>query len=96
MANSKAMNEISRASLKGADRFGEVPYREPAADAQIAQDSSKDGNSISQALLAKKSALTADRKKLLAQQRTLDVEKRKLANNLAALTQKIQVSAQAN
>ena len=96
MANSKAMNEISRASLKGADRFGEVPYREPATDAQIAQDSSKDGNSLSQALLAKKSALTADRKKLLAQQRTLDVEKRKLANNLAALAQKIQVSAQAN
>jgi hypothetical protein len=96
MANTKAMNEISKASLKGADRFGEVPYREPAADLQTAQDASKDGSAVSQALLAKKSALLAERKKLSAQQRTLDDDKRKLANNLAALAQKIQANAQAN
>jgi hypothetical protein len=96
MVNSKAMNDISKASLKGADRFGELPYREPTADTQTAQESTKDGNAVSQVLLAKKSALMADRKKLVAQQRTLDDDKRKLANHLAALAQKIQISTQAN
>jgi chromosome segregation ATPase len=96
IANSKAMNEISKASLKGADRFGEVPYREPNSDVQSALDNSKDVSSVSQALLAKKSALMTERKKLSAQQRTLDEDKRKLANNLAALTQKFQASTLTN
>lgn len=96
VANSKAMSEISKASLKGADRFGEVPYRETALDMQPAQDASKDGNSVSQSLLAKKASLMAERKKLLAQQRLLDDDKRKLANNLAVLTQKIQSNTLTN
>ena len=96
MAHSKAMGDISKASLKGADRFGELPYREPAAEVQPAQDTSKDGGSVSQALMAKKSALMADRKKLLAQQRALDEDKRKLTNNLAALAQKIQANTLTN
>lgn len=95
MASSKAMNEVSKASLKGADRFGETPYREPLA-MQSSQDASKDGNATSQALTAKKSALLEERKKLWAQQRTLDEDKRKLANNMAALKQNIQASALAN
>ena len=96
LANSKAMSEISKASLKGADRFGEVPYREPTADIQPAQEASKDVSSMSQALIAKKSALMAERKKLVAQQRTLDEDKRKLASNLAALAQKIQANTLTN
>ena len=95
MANSKAMLEMSKASLKGADRFGELPYREPVAS-QPSQDASKEASSITQSLAAKKSALQEERKKLWAQQRTLDEDKRKLANNMAALKQKIQISTQAN
>ena len=95
MANSKAMLEMSKASLKGADRFGELPYREPVAS-QPSQDASKEAGSIPQSLEAKKSALQEDRKKLWAQQRTLDEDKRKLASNMAALKQKIQISTQAN
>ena len=95
MANSKAMLEMSKASLKGADRFGELPYREPVAS-QPSQDASKEAGSIPQLLAAKKSALQEERKKLWAQQRTLDEDKRKLANNMAALKQKIQISTQAN
>ena len=95
MANSKAMLEMSKASLKGADRFGELPYREPVAS-QPSQDASKEAGSIPQSLAAKKSALQEDRKKLWAQQRTLDEDKRKLASNMAALKQKIQISTQAN
>ena len=96
MAQSKAMGDISKASLKGADRFGELPYREPIAEVQPAQDSSKDGSSVSPALMAKKSALMAERKKLMAQQRTLDEDKRKLASNLAALAQKTQANTLTN
>ena len=95
VANSKAMNEMSKASLKGADRFGEVPYREPVAT-QPAQDASKDSSSIPQPLAAKKAALMEERKKLWAQQRTLDEDKRKLANNMAQLKQQTQSSVQAN
>ena len=95
MANSKAMLEMSKASLKGADRFGELPYREPVAS-QPSQDASKEAGSIPQLLAAKKSALQEERKKLWAQQRTLDEDKRKLASNMAALKQKIQISTQAN
>ncbi len=47
-------------------------------------------------MTAKKSALQEERKKLWAQQRTLDEDKRKLASNMAALKQKIQISTQAN
>lgn len=95
MSNSKAMLEMSKASLKGADRFGELPYREPVAS-QPSQDASKEASSITQSLAAKKSALQEERKKLWAQQRTLDEDKRKLASNMAALKQKIQISTQAN
>lgn len=96
MANSKAMNEISKASLKGADRFGEVPYREPALDVQPVQEAAKDGSSVPQALVAKKAALVAERKKLKSQQKALDEDKRKLANNLAALAQKNQANPTVN
>lgn len=96
MANSKAMNEISKASLKGADRFGEVPYREPALDVQPVQETAKDGSSVPQALVAKKAALVAERKKLKSQQKALDEDKRKLANNLAALAQKNQANPTVN
>lgn len=96
MANSKAMNEISKASLKGADRFGEVPYREPALDVQPVQEVAKDGSSVPQALVAKKAALVAERKKLKSQQKALDEDKRKLANNLAALAQKNQANPTVN
>jgi hypothetical protein len=95
MANTKAMNEVSKASLKGADRFGELPYREPVA-LQSSTDVSKDNNSVSQALVAKKSALLEERKKLWAQQRTLDEDKKKLANNMAGFKQKKQALTQAN
>ena len=95
MANTKAMNEVSKASLKGADRFGELPYREPVA-LQSSTDVSKDNNSVSQALVAKKSALLEERKKLWAQQRTLDDDKRKLASNMIAFKQQIQATTQAN
>jgi hypothetical protein len=95
MANPKAMNEVSKASLKGADRFGETPYREVAAS-QPTQDAPKEGGSISQALLNKKSVLLEERKKLWAQQRALDEDKRKLANNLAALRQQNQTLILAN
>ena len=95
MANTKAMNEVSKASLKGADRFGELPYQEPVA-LQSSTDVSKDNNSVSQALVAKKSALLEERKKLWAQQRTLDDDKRKLASNMIALKQQMQATTQAN
>ena len=95
MANSKAMNEVSKASLKGADRFGELPYREPVA-LQSSTDASKDSNSVSQALVAKKSALLEERKKLWAQQRTLDEDKKKLANNMTAFKQQMQAFTQPN
>ena len=95
MANTKAMNEVSKASLKGADRFGELPYREPVA-LQSSTDVSKDHNSVSQALVAKKSALLEERKKLWAQQRTLDDDKRKLASNMIAFKQQMQATTQAN
>ena len=95
LANSKAMNEVSKASLKGADRFGELPYRDTVA-VQTTQDTSKDSNTVPQSLMAKKSALLEERKKLLAQQRLLDEDKRKLAVNMAALKQQIQVSTLAN
>ena len=95
MSNSKAMLEMSKASLKGAGRFGELPYREPVAS-QPSQDASKEASSITQSLAAKKSALQEEHKKLWAQQRTLDEDKRKLASNMAALKQKIQISTQAN
>ena len=95
MANSKAINEVSKASLKGADRFGELPYREPVA-LQSSTDASKDSNSVSQALVAKKSALLEERKKLWAQQRTLDDDKRKLASNMIAFKQQMQATTQAN
>ena len=95
MAKTKAMNEVSKASLKGADRFGELPYREPVA-LQSSTDVSKDNNSVSQALVAKKSALLEERKKLWAQQRTLDDDKRKLASNMIAFKQQIQATTQAN
>jgi len=95
MANTKAMNEVSKASLKGADRFGELPYREPVA-LQSSTDVSKDNNSVSQALVAKKSALLEERKKLWAQQRTLDDDKRKLASNMIAFKQQMQATTQAN
>ena len=95
MANTKAMNEVSKASLKGADRFGELPYREPVA-LQSSTDESKDNNSVSQALVAKKSALLEERKKLWAQQRTLDDDKRKLASNMIAFKQQMQATTQAN
>lgn len=96
MANSKAMSEVSKASLKGADRFGEVPYREPALDVQSMQETAKDGSSVPQALAAKKSALLAERKNLKSQQKSLDEDKRKLANNLAALAQKNQANPAVN
>jgi hypothetical protein len=89
------MLEMSKASLKGADRFGELPYREPVAS-QPSQDASKEVGSIPQSFAAKKAALQEERKKLWAQQRTLDEDKRKLASNMAALKQKIQISTQAN
>jgi hypothetical protein len=95
MAKTKAMNEVSKASLKGADRFGELPYREPVA-LQSSTDVSKDNNSVSQALVAKKSALLEERKKLWAQQRTLDDDKRKLASNMIAFKQQMQATTQAN
>jgi hypothetical protein len=95
MANTKAMNEVSKASLKGADRFGELPYREPVA-LQSSTDVSKDNNYVSQALVAKKSALLEERKKLWAQQRTLDDDKRKLASNMIAFKQQMQATTQAN
>jgi len=95
MANSKAMNEVSKASLKGADRFGELPYREPVA-LQSSTDASKDSNSVSQALVAKKSALLEERKKLWAQQRILDEDKKKLANNMSAFKQQMQAFTQPN
>ena len=95
IANTKAMNEVSKASLKGADRFGELPYREPVA-LQSSTDVSKDNNSVSQALVAKKSALLEERKKLWAQQRTLDDDKRKLASNMIAFKQQMQATTQAN
>jgi len=95
MANSKAINEVSKASLKGADRFGELPYREPVA-LQSSTDASKDSNSVSQALVAKKSALLEERKKLWAQQRTLDEDKKKLANNMSAFKQQMQAFTQPN
>ena len=95
MAKTKAMNEVSKASLKGADRFGELPYREPVA-LQSSTDASKDSNSVSQALVAKKSALLEERKKLWAQQRTLDDDKRKLASNMIAFKQQMQATTQAN
>lgn len=95
LANSKAMNEVSKASLKGADRFGELPYRDTVA-VQPTQDTSKGSNTVPQSLMAKKSALLEERKKLVAQQRLLDEDKRKLAVNMAALKQQIQVSTLAN
>ena len=95
IANSKATNEVSKASLKGADRFGELPYREPVA-LQSSTDVSKDSNSVSQALVAKKSALLEERKKLWAQQRTLDEDKKKLANNMSAFKQQMQAFTQPN
>jgi hypothetical protein len=95
LANSKAFNEVSKASLKGADRFGEVPYREPVA-LLSSPDTSKDSNAVSQDLLAKKSALLEERKKLWAQQRTLDEDKKKLANNVAGMKLKMQALTQPN
>ena len=95
MANTKAMNEVSKASLKGADRFGELPYREPVA-LQSSTDVSKDNNSVSQALVAKKSALLEERKKLWAQQWALDDDKRKLATNMIAFKQQMQAFTQPN
>jgi hypothetical protein len=86
LANTRSSNEISKASLKGADRFGEVPYREPTAvSLKSQQDTSDDSISIPPELLAKKTALIAERKKLWAQQRTLDEQKRKLTSNTAKL-----------
>jgi hypothetical protein len=95
LANSKALNEVSKASLKGADRFGEVPYREPVA-LLSSPDISKNSNAVSQDVLAKKSSLLEERKKLWAQQRTLDEDKKKLANNMAGLKQKKQALTQPN
>lgn len=88
MANLKAANDISKASLKGADRFGEIPYREPTAVAvKPSVDTSQEASLIPPELIAKKTALMAERKKLWAQQRTLDEQKRKLTNNTAKLEQ---------
>lgn len=95
LANSKAMNEVSKASLKGADRFGELPYRDTVV-VQSTQDTSKDSNTVPLSLMAKKSALLEERKKLVAQQRLLDEDKRKLAVNMAALKQQSQVSTLSN
>jgi SMC interacting uncharacterized protein involved in chromosome segregation len=47
-------------------------------------------------LLAKKASLLEERKKLWAQQRTLDEDKKKLANNMAGFKQKKQALTQAN
>ncbi len=95
VVNSKAMNDVSKASLKGADRFGEAPYRETVS-VQPTHDTSKDSSAVPQPLMAKKSALLEERKKLVTQQRTLDEDKRKLANNVAALKQQMQLSSLAN
>jgi uncharacterized protein (DUF3084 family) len=51
---------------------------------------------VSQDLLTKKSALLEERKKLWAQQRTLDEDKKKLANNAAGLKLKMQALTQPN
>lgn len=88
LANTKAANDISKASLKGADRFGEMPYREPlAVSPKPSADMSQESSLIPPDLIAKKTALLAERKKLWAQQRTLDEQKRKLINNNAKLEQ---------
>jgi hypothetical protein len=88
LTNTKATNEISKASLKGADRFGEVPYREPVAvSVKSSQDTSDELSSIPPELIFKKNALLTERKKLWTQQRTLDEQKRKLTNNTAKLEQ---------
>ena len=94
LANTKASNEISKASLKGADRFGEAPYREPVAvSLKSPQDTSDVLSSIPPELIAKKNALITERKKLWAQQRTLDEQKRKLTNNTVKLEQNLEMTS---
>jgi hypothetical protein len=67
----------SNAPVKGADQYGELPYRPVPVSVQQVQAPQAENNAVAQ-ITARKNSLMEDRKKLWARQRSLDEDKQKL------------------
>jgi len=67
----------SNAPVKGADQYGELPYRPVPVSVQQVQAPQAENNAVAQ-ITARKNSLMEDRKKLWARQRALDEDKQKL------------------
>ena len=61
----------SNAPVKGADQYGELPYRPVPVSVQQVQAPQAENNAVAQ-ITARKNSLMEDRKKLWARQRSLD------------------------
>jgi hypothetical protein len=85
---------VSNLPLKGADQYGELPYRPVPVSVQQVQPVPSDTHTVAD-ITARKNSLTEERKKLWAQQRLLDEDKHKLVQATAQLKQQQQAFAQA-
>ena len=80
--------------LKGANQFGEAPYV-PAAAAPVTVQVAHTDNKAGSEVLARKSALTDEKKKWLAKQQQLNGDKKKLAKSQAMYATQQQAHVQA-
>lgn len=76
-AAAPSVQSQSNAVAKGADQYGEVPYRPTPVSVQPVQAPQADNHALAQ-ITARKNSLLEDRKKLWARQRALDEDKQKL------------------
>lgn len=79
--------------LKGADQFGEAPYV-PVANAPAAVQVVHADNKSSAEMLARKTALTDEKKKLAINNQQLNLDKKKLAQSQALLQKQQQAYLQ--
>jgi hypothetical protein len=77
---------VSSLPLKGADQYGEQPYRPVPVSIQQVQPLANDTHTVAE-ITARKNTVTEERKKLWAQQRLLDEDKQKLVQATAQLKQ---------
>jgi hypothetical protein len=85
---------VSSLPAKGADQYGEQPYRPVTVSVQTVQPMPSDTHTVAE-ISARKNSLTEERKKLWAQQRLLDEDKQKLVQATAQLKQQQQAFAHA-
>lgn len=83
---------VSSLPPKGADQYGELPYRPVPVSVQTVQPVPSDTHTVAE-ISARKNSLIEERKKLWAQQRLLDEDKQKLVQAAAQLKQQQQAFA---